>query len=363
MVVATQQTPFNHTAVPVVLLEEVKPSSGKNKNTYKLDNGALAKLLDQDDLRDKKVAVISIAGALRKGKSYMLNFFVNYLDFVSKNGDGDWLNDETILDKFHWRGGSKRDTSGIFLWSKPYILEDEKGNEIVVLLMDTQGTFDHKSNPNDCTTIFALSTLLSSVQIFNVSQQIQKDDLENLRLFTEMARLARDENREQVTHFQKLLFLVRDWPNSSEFAYGYDGGKRYLEKLLQSERKQRDSNLTSSFAALEAFLMPHPGLQIACNNSEKVFRKTARETNFEKYLKYFVPSLFEQGALEAKTVDGEEITCGELMQLFKAYMKIFNDDKLPKVDTILETKAEVMNAVAEGKAEQIRCTDERENGR
>lgn len=60
----------------------------------------------------------------------MLNFFVNYLDFLANRGKGEWLREDTTLDKFHWRSGTERDTNGIYLWSQPYILEDKNGEEV-----------------------------------------------------------------------------------------------------------------------------------------------------------------------------------------------------------------------------------------
>ena len=45
-----------------------------------------------------------------------------------------------------------------------------------------QGAFDSQSTVRDCATIFALSTMTSSVQIYNLSQNIQEDDLQHLQV-------------------------------------------------------------------------------------------------------------------------------------------------------------------------------------
>lgn len=48
--------------------------------------------------------------------------------------------------------------------------------------MDTQGTFDSESTVKDNATVFAFSTMLSSVQIYNLSQNIEEDDLQHLQV-------------------------------------------------------------------------------------------------------------------------------------------------------------------------------------
>jgi len=50
------------------------------------------------------------------------------------------------------------------------------------LLIDTQGLFDGKSTRKQNGNIFTLSTLISSIQIFNLSQKMQEDNLENLQV-------------------------------------------------------------------------------------------------------------------------------------------------------------------------------------
>ena len=48
--------------------------------------------------------------------------------------------------------------------------------------MDTQGAFDSQSTVKDCATVFALSTLLSSVQVYNITANLQEDDLQHLQV-------------------------------------------------------------------------------------------------------------------------------------------------------------------------------------
>ena len=48
--------------------------------------------------------------------------------------------------------------------------------------------------------------MLSSVLVYNLTSNIQEDDLQHLQLFTEYGRLAIEDSGE--TPFQKLMFLV-----------------------------------------------------------------------------------------------------------------------------------------------------------
>lgn len=161
---------------------------------------------------------MGVAGAFRKGKSFLLNFFLRYLKHHGTNkpvDEDDWLASEPVLEGFSWRGGSERDTNGILIWSEPFILRDRNGEEIAVILMDTQGAFDSLSTVKDCATIFALSTMISSVQIFNVSQNLQEDDLQHLQLFTEYGKLALEGGEgkpfQVLSNFLKNLILSRSY--------------------------------------------------------------------------------------------------------------------------------------------------------
>ena len=81
--------------------------------------------------------MVSIAGDFRKGKSFMLNFFLRYLrwkamkyeldrsegSFISIKSDREWLSRENeLLEGFGWSDGTVRYTTGIIMWSEPFIL-------------------------------------------------------------------------------------------------------------------------------------------------------------------------------------------------------------------------------------------------
>lgn len=99
---------------------------------------------------------------------------------------------------FKWRGGLERMTTGIWLWSRPFIRPlpgGAPGERVAVFLMDTQGLFDSETGQMLTTSIFGLSTLISSYVVYNVSRQIQEDHLQHLALFTEYGRRVAEQQQ------------------------------------------------------------------------------------------------------------------------------------------------------------------------
>lgn len=61
-------------------------TTGEN-HTFVLDEDTLTDVLLQNQIKDRFVVVVSVAGAFRKGKSFLLDFFLRYMySKVSQKG-------------------------------------------------------------------------------------------------------------------------------------------------------------------------------------------------------------------------------------------------------------------------------------
>lgn len=95
----------------------------------------------------------------------------------------EWMGDpEEPLQGFSFKAGSTRDTTGMVFWSDVFLYDDEFKGKIAIVVMDTQGLFDSKTPPADNTKIFALGTLISSIQLYNLNGVVQEDQLQYLQV-------------------------------------------------------------------------------------------------------------------------------------------------------------------------------------
>ncbi|RWS06696.1 atlastin-1-like protein [Dinothrombium tinctorium] len=317
------------------------------KKKLQMNTDALSSVLLQDKVRDKPLVIISIAGDFRKGKSFLLNFFLRYLN---RKGSENWIGlSEEPLTGFKWRAGSDRETTGIWMWSQPFLYSIEENTEVAIILMDTQGTFDSEYTFSDNAKIFSLSTLISSVFIFNLFHNLQEDNLNVLDIFSDYGRLAVEEIKEKP--FQKLIFLIRDWPYPSEYPYGEYGGRKFLTEKFErinnkpEQIKKVRKRICFCFEEIACFLMPYPG-NIVATNVHYDGRLSAMDAEFVESLKEFVEFVFKPEHLIIKRIGGQIITGLRLLEHLKAYVKVFQEDKMPEPKTMLEATAEANNLAA-----------------
>lgn len=309
-----------------------------------------------------KVAVVSVVGAFRTGKSFLLSWFLRYLHHLSESSGGEattekWYSEFQTLgnDGFDWRGGAERNTTGIWMWKKPHFIE-ERGEQIAVLLVDTQGMFDNETTMALTASIFGLSTLLSSYQIYNVEKRIQEDHLQQLALFSEYARMAMStyEKASEDTQkpFQKIEFLVRDWQNFDE-EEDYEEMEKEMEEYLDKVIADRDAKdlqdtreqIRSCFENVSCYAMTHPGMPVT--RKKYTGDVKAMDETFLNLLDRYCARVFNSGVLKAKTIRGRAITAVELGTYIKAYAELFaSGAHFPEAATLLEATASANNTNA-----------------
>lgn len=360
-----------------------------------------------------KVCVVSVVGAFRTGKSFLLSWFLRYLEAhcVQRGGGGatmgssssgtddgkKWYERVQTLNQhegsFDWRGGKERNTTGMWMWSDPYFLpRPSKGDQVAVLLVDTQGMFDHETTVGLTAAIFGLSTLLSSYQIYNVDKRIQEDNMQQLALFSEYGRIAFEveekvatkdaaeesgdptdategEERKKVSGaqqpFQRIEFLVRDWQNfdtedETDIASMEAEMDAYLAHVT-AEREATDlkatrDQITSCFEEIGCFMMTHPGFGVIKNKYEGDVSKI--EPLFMRLLDRYCHRVFNTTGVDAagnssptlkpKTVRGRELSAVELGTYIKSYAQMFEEigAHFPKAETMLEATSKANNANA-----------------
>ena len=383
------------------------------------NTAAVQTILDQipSVYKHTEISIVSVVGAFRTGKSFLLSWFIHYLQHLQQSQTLDsnadllenlpWFTQMNTIgnDGFHWQAGADRNTTGIWMWSQPFIIRDPMSPQTdttttttthnatqkhkVVLLMDTQGMYDHETTMTLTTNIFGFSTLLSSYQIYNVDKRIQEDHLQSLALFSEYARLMTTtttsadedtkEEKEDGTNddsdirtadmtpdassdpsssnksikeattittttpkpFQKIEFLVRDWQHfddindddddddnaNLQFDVIADSMMNYLHKVL-AERDAKDLQDTRE-QILSCFDT------ISCFGlchpgiavTKKKFTGNIKDIDpmFIKLVSKYCETIFHPNNLPSKTIHGRTITADQFGVYMQAYAKIFTE--------------------------------------
>ena len=352
----------------------------------------------------EKVAIVSIMGAYRTGKSFLLDLFLRYLRYLEKQSNDklspsgpdssvpgndksscpdevgrtrsadhtvpSWLREEgdiilegrssnTCDNGFHWRGGMDKCTQGIWLWSEPFVLQrrssdDVDSEKIAVLLLDSQGAFDSQMTKEQSATIFGLTAALSSHQIYNISMQIQEDKIESLHYFMECARscsrfLSKNE-ADEVKLFQHLEFLVRDWPNFEE-SWDLDACANQMDDhMRQHIENARDTStpeaIKSMFDRVSCWLLPHPGLKINKIGWDGSIADLSPD--FVLLLDAYVKRTFGP-ALQPRMVLGKPLTASTLVGVTNAFVEAFKD-LVPKGANLATAIAVSSNLMAKDQA-------------
>eukprot|EP00408_Alexandrium_pacificum_P040049 CAMPEP_0171283552 /NCGR_PEP_ID=MMETSP0790-20130122/67493_1 /TAXON_ID=2925 /ORGANISM="Alexandrium catenella, Strain OF101" /LENGTH=626 /DNA_ID=CAMNT_0011752843 /DNA_START=12 /DNA_END=1893 /DNA_ORIENTATION=+ len=332
---------------------------------------ALAELEDRlRRLGARKIAIVSVMGAFRTGKSFLLDLFLRYLRHEEGGAPGLGASEEPAAAPlrhdggreaplptwvtafgntiegaacseggFRFRGGMDACTEGIWVWSEPF-RRTINGEPVAVVLMDTQGAWDNNMTKEQSATIFGLTAVLSSKQIYNINMQIQEDKVENLAYFMRFAQTALRQAASELSTaegalaredlerpFQALDFLVRDWRHFRE-EWSLEQCKEQMQEHLSKHvdpAKVRENDtakaLQSMFRRIGCFCLPHPGFAIERETWTGGIHDISPD--FLHFADAYVREVFTN--LDTKRILGSEMSTVTFPLVLRSFVRAFRD--------------------------------------
>ena len=188
---------------------------------------------------NKKIGIISLVGKYRTGKSFLLNkVIIN--------------NNESNTDGFAVGPTIKPCTKGIWLWSKPLIINgDSNEGQFPTYLIDTEGLGAYDEDINHDSKIFLIAILISSLFIYNSIGTIDENALSNLSFILNLSKSLKLKNNEDINinnisdintdnelakYFPILFWVLRDFSLKLEDSEGNAiNSNQYLENSLMEQ--------------------------------------------------------------------------------------------------------------------------------
>ncbi|XP_041432948.1 uncharacterized protein LOC108703878, partial [Xenopus laevis] len=264
------------------------------------------------------VCLICVIGEKRRGKSFLMNYILRALSCQEQGQPLSLGADDDRISGFEWRDGADSTTKGIWIWSKPFIL-DNNGEKMAVFVLDTEGSLDIQSSRDICLKLSALSMILSSYLIFNVSSNLKTTDMDYLEMYLEVAEnVGKSFDLQALQH---LNILIRDWHNFKRC--GKEDAQEYL--IHETEKLQKDPRFrlvseTLGGPLADCSLLPHPGRLLLVDSQGKL---SDMEADFRNHLTTYIFTLVGDLWPYRKTNrQGEIVTCTELASLLKRGVNI-----------------------------------------
>ncbi|XP_073478428.1 RING finger protein 112-like isoform X1 [Aquarana catesbeiana] len=234
---------------------------------------------------DRPVYVISVIGKRRTGKSLLMNCFMRALRNMEKKIYD--LGEDEPLNGFPWRFGTDIVTEGIWIWGKPFLLENN-GEKMAIFLLDTEGTEDKAYHEMASMKLHVLTMMISSHLVYNVKGNLKETDINYLEIYCDPLE------NDPFHPFFELKFvdvLVRDRPDGEE--KGEHFPTTYIKKEIQKLGRRDMKGVLNMVEerTVRCFLMPYPGNAIV--EGERARLRDMNE-DFKRCLKMYLLEVGER---------------------------------------------------------------------
>lgn len=140
---------------------------------------------------DKNIAIISVAGPYRTGKSYLLNRFAG-----KQYG-------------FDLGATTNPCTNGLWIWGEPIPLNDETS----VILLDTEGLNSYNRDENQDMVLFCITAMLSSTMLYNNFGAIDEKAIERLGFLCQLSKLFKFKEKRVNSHQEQMMEIAKYFPS------------------------------------------------------------------------------------------------------------------------------------------------------
>ena len=288
--------------------DEVRPLISFEGGKYKVDEKTAAYL----KTITTPIAIVSIAGKSRTGKSFLLNTLCD--------SDGAFTVGETV----------NACTKGVHLRTVP-IKASEK---LHIFALDTEGISSLSANEDHDVKILTLALLLSSSFIYNSIGAIDETALRSLNLMTrvsEFVRVDATSNDESIgKYFPKFYWCLRDFSLRLENRNGVPcSPSEYLEDALgdvevdEEERNQVRRALRSHFPRRTLVTLPRPA-----ESTQKMTRRRMSNA-FSNGMENFRSQLLRE--IEPLRAGQHAMTGSMFVEVCEHYAKALNSGGVPTI--------------------------------
>ncbi|EGR31026.1 hypothetical protein IMG5_118990 [Ichthyophthirius multifiliis] len=298
------------------------------KEGFQLNQEAENYLLSLDP--QKKLAVISIVGKYRTGKS----FFVNRV-LLDRVGNKEGFSVGPTINPC---------TKGLWIWKECLKTENQKNEDLNVILIDTEGFGGMDENENHDSRIFLFSLLLSSYFIYNSQGNIDENALNTISLIINLAKdlkIENSSNEKQILseYFPSFMWILRDFALQMVDQSGQKiTPKEYLEKALEQQKGISDNIeqknkirrlLKHYFQDRDCFPLIRPV------ESEQNLQKLNDIPNedlrpeFIEQIKTLKRQIFNN--IKPKILNGKALNGQQLVLVCKAYINAINKGNIPTI--------------------------------
>jgi DNA repair exonuclease SbcCD ATPase subunit len=306
---------------------------------------------------EEPVAIISVAGPYRSGKSFLMNCL------SQDDGQGGGMA-STVKPVFEVGPTINACTRGLWMHPAQVSVKQPDGSKLRVIFVDSEGLGAIKSDEQHDLHIFSLAVLTSSLFIFNSTGAIDEANIKKLSFITQLSKNIHinasgpsDNPDDFEEFFPAFLWVLRDFALKLKDKDGNPINERkYLEESLKREigfdedvtaRNRIRMMLTAFFKQRDCVGLQRPIIDEASLAKLASGDAQVRDT-FVQQINMLKKKIYSQ--LKPKILHGRALTGPMLATVLTSYVTAINDGGVPNVANAWEAVREVQSQAATTKS-------------